>query len=57
MPKKRENNSQVKVQPQASLGSRIFAALTETEISQLVDELFAVIIDYYPGVGKWFTCN
>ncbi len=43
MPKKRENNSQVKVKPQASLGSRIFEAVTETEISQLLDELFVVL--------------
>jgi hypothetical protein len=45
MPKKIQSNSQANVKPQASLGSQIFAALTETEISQLLDELFAVISD------------
>jgi hypothetical protein len=45
MPKKSQNNSQANVKPQASLGSRIFEALTETEISQLLDELFAVLAD------------
>lgn len=43
MPKKRENNSPVKVATQASLGSRIFEALALSEISQLLDELFAVV--------------
>jgi hypothetical protein len=43
MPKKRENNSQVKLKPQVTLGCRIFEALTETEISQLLDELFVVL--------------
>jgi hypothetical protein len=45
MPKKIQSNSQANVKPQASLGSRIFAALTETEISQLLDELFVVTSD------------
>jgi hypothetical protein len=45
MPKKIQSNSQANVKPQASLGSQIFAALTETELSQLLDELFAVISD------------
>jgi hypothetical protein len=45
MPKKIQSNSQANVKPQASLGSRIFEALTETEISQLLDELFVVISD------------
>jgi hypothetical protein len=45
MPKKIQSNSQANVKPQASLGSQIFAALTETEISQLLDQLFAVISD------------
>jgi hypothetical protein len=43
MPKKIQSNYQANVKPQASLGSRIFAALTETEISQLLDELFVVL--------------
>jgi hypothetical protein len=45
MPKKIQSNSQANIKPQASLGSRIFEALTETEISQLLDELFVVISD------------
>jgi hypothetical protein len=45
MPKKIQSNSQANVKPQASLGSRIFEALTETEIFQLLDELFAVLSD------------
>jgi hypothetical protein len=45
MPKKIQSNSQANVKPQASLGSHIFEALTETEISQLLDELFVVISD------------
>lgn len=43
MPKKIQSNSQANVKLQASLGSRIFEALTETEIFQLLDELFAVV--------------
>jgi hypothetical protein len=45
MSKKNQNNSQGNVKPQASLGSRIFEALTKTEISQLLDELFVILTE------------
>ncbi len=45
MPKKSQSNSKGNVKLQTSLGSSIFEALTETEISQLLDELLAVVSD------------
>lgn len=45
MPKKSRINVTGNVKPQTSVGSRIFEALTETEIFQLLDELFAVLSD------------
>jgi hypothetical protein len=45
MPKKSQSNSKEVAQPQTSVGSRIFEALTEAEISQLLDELFSVLSD------------
>ncbi|MBW4457848.1 MAG: hypothetical protein KME55_37375, partial [Nostoc indistinguendum CM1-VF10] len=45
MPKKSQSNSLSKIKQETSVGSRIFEALTEGEISQLLDELFAVLSD------------
>lgn len=45
MPKKSQSNSKEVAQPQTSVGSRIFEALTEAEICQLLDELFSVLSD------------
>ncbi|MHC5932943.1 hypothetical protein [Nostoc sp.] len=42
MPKKNQSNYRGNVKLQSSLGSRIIEALTEAEISQLLDGLFAV---------------
>lgn len=43
MPKKSQSNSQGNIKLGVSLGERIFEALTETEISQLLDELFGIL--------------
>ncbi|MBD2683628.1 MULTISPECIES: hypothetical protein [Nostoc] len=45
MPKKNQSNSFGKVKQETSVGSRILEALTEVEISQLLDELFVVLSD------------
>jgi hypothetical protein len=45
MPKKSQINVTGNVKPQIYLGSRIFEALTEAEIFQLLDKLFAVLSD------------
>lgn len=45
MPKKSQSNSLSKIKQETSVGSHIFEALTEGEISQLLDELFAVLSD------------
>ncbi|ODG97077.1 hypothetical protein A4S05_15180 [Nostoc sp. KVJ20] len=45
MPKKSQSNSLGKVKQETSVGSHIFEALTEEEISRLLDELFAVLSD------------
>jgi hypothetical protein len=43
MPKNSQSNSKVQFKQEASVGSRILEALTEGEISQLLDELFVVL--------------
>jgi hypothetical protein len=45
MPKKSQSKSKANVKQEASVGSRILEALTESEISQLLDELFVVLSD------------
>ncbi|MHC5612670.1 MAG: hypothetical protein ACYTXA_17060 [Nostoc sp.] len=45
MPKKNQSNYGGNVKLQSSLGSRILQGLTEAEISQLLDSLFAVLSD------------
>ncbi len=45
MPKKSQSNSQGNLKQEASVGSRILEALTEGEISQLLDSLFVVLSD------------
>jgi hypothetical protein len=57
MSKKNQNNSQGNVKPQASLGSRIFEALTKTEISQLLDELFVTAIDCFSSTPTGYQSN
>lgn len=45
MPKKSQSNSKANVKQEASIGSHILEALTESEISQLLNELFVVLSD------------
>ncbi len=45
MPKKSQSNSQGNLKQETSVGSRILEALTEGEISQLLDSLFVVLSD------------
>jgi hypothetical protein len=45
MPKKNQSNYRDNVKVQSSLGSRILQGLTEAEISQLLDSLFAILSD------------
>lgn len=45
MPKNSQSNSKVQFKQEVCVGSRILEALTEGEISQLLDELFVVLSD------------